>query len=175
MAQEWHMPRPGAACAACARAFELNEAFQAHLFEAAAGYERRDYCVACPVDATDALASWRSRRVAPGQKKAPPLDRATLLSMVERLEGAVDPQKRRFRFVLALLLWQKKTLNLRGTENTSEGEVWSFETKHGESRFAVHDPALAENELEQLSEQLDRLLAGDTAAVEELAVETADA
>lgn len=169
------MPRPALVCGGCARGFEVSESFQAYLFESAAGYERRDYCLACPADAGAALAHWRARRSESAPRKAAPLDRALLLSMVERLEGASDPGKRRFRFVLALLLWQKKVLTLRSTTQTLDGEVWNFETRRGEAAYAVHDPVLAESELGHLSEQLDRLLAGDAAASQELSLEALDA
>ena len=47
MTHEWLMPRRGELCSACQAAFEPGTAFNAYLYETDAGYERRDFCLAC--------------------------------------------------------------------------------------------------------------------------------
>lgn len=156
------MPRRADVCCTCSRAFDAGETLQVLLFEAAAGYERRDYCRACvPADApAAALAAWKTRRPAVSERKAVPFDREAIFGFFQRLDADAAAEKLQFRFVLALLLWRKRVLRFERAEPSDGGEVWHFAAPRGEPAFAVTRPELAEDELERLSEQLEAVLAG---------------
>jgi hypothetical protein len=156
------MPRRADACAACNRTFEVGDSLQALLFDAPAGYERRDYCLACtPAEvAASALAVWKTRRPAPTERKNVPFDREAIYGFFQRIEQDDAPEKLQFRFVLALLLWRKRVLRFDRSEPGPAGETWHFSTPRGDRVHAVARPELAEEELERLSEQLEAVLAG---------------
>jgi hypothetical protein len=156
------MPRRGETCLACRRAFEVGQTLRAYLFEAPAGYERKDYCGDCrPADELAAMGFWLTRRREPQARKAMAFDKAALLGFFERLENADTPEKRQFRFVLALLLWRRKALKLDDTRKVDGQELWRFSSASGERTYAVVQPDLNEERIEQLSRQLEQALSGE--------------
>ncbi len=162
MLADLKMPRRSDACQACGHAFGGGDRLQALLFEISAGYERRDFCIDCtpPELAAAALATWKTRRPAEVSRKAVPIDREAIHAFFQRLEEDQAPEKRQFRFVLSLLLWRKRVLKLDQADATPEGEVWRFSTVRGDKTYSVARPALDEDQLDQLSQQLEALLAG---------------
>jgi hypothetical protein len=161
------MARRAETCTACQRVFDVGETFQAFLYETPEGYARRDYCRACsPAAAQEAIGSWRTRRPDLSAKKAVPFDREAIYAFFERLEATDDPQRRQFRFVLALLLWRKKVLRLDQTVAEPAGEVWEFAAARSGTTFRVPRSELDEEQLEGLSAQLEQLLATGPAELE---------
>lgn len=162
MATEYQMPRRSERCCACDRRFEVGDAIQACLFETPGGYERRDYCVACPRPDDVPLAMWRTRRPEPAVPRATPFDREAILAFFRRLAGADTPAKLQLRFVLALLLWRKKVLVLDSSRTSDDGtETWHFTMPKTDNAYDIQRPDLDEARIEQLSAQLEALLAGE--------------
>jgi hypothetical protein len=158
---EWSMPRRGEACTGCHRPFAVGEPFVVHLYDAAAGYERREYCKHCqPPARPEPVAVWTTRRPAPAGKCNQSFDRATICGIFERLESAAAPAQVQLRFLLALLLWRKKVLRLERTAQADGWEVWEFVVVQTGATQRVARPDVDERQLEQLSSQLERLLAG---------------
>jgi hypothetical protein len=158
------MPRRGEACAGCHRHFAVGERFAVHLYEAADGYERREFCEQCPPPPQpEPVAAWQTRRPAPAAKRTATFDRETIFGIFERLENADQPAQVQLRFVLALLLWRKKVLRLEGTTATDGQEAWEFVVVQTGAAQRVVRPDLDEQQLEQLSTQLESLLAGEIA------------
>lgn len=161
MSNDWSMPPRTERCAACARAFEVGETFQACLIQVGEDYQRQDYCLTCPVPASPApVGVWRTRRPEPAARRLQPFDREAICAFFERLDGCDDPARLRFRFVLALLLWRKKVLKLEHTRTTDPGEAWEFAMPRTGATYVVPRPDLDVEQLEHLSDQLEHLLAG---------------
>lgn len=163
VSNDWSMPPRTERCAACGHPFEVGEAFQACLVQAGEDYLRQDFCLTCPppVD-PQPVGVWRTRRPEPATRRLQPFDREAICTFFERLDDTDDPARRRFRFVLALLLWRKKILKLDHTRTTDQGEVWEFSMPRTSASYLVPQPALDVEQLEHLSEQLERLLAGQS-------------
>ena len=158
------MPRRAEACVACARTFEVGETFRAYLYEAESGYARRDYCLGCtPPSEPVPLGSWKTRRPQPIEGKALRFDAEAIYTFFERLEDATEPRQVQFRFVLALLLWRKKVLVLEHTHESDGAEYWEFHAPKLNVTHRVERPTLDEQQLEDLSNQLEQLLAGRSA------------
>ncbi len=175
MSSEWTMPRRASACAGCQREFEIGEALQAFLYDTAEGYQRLDYCTACaPPEDPIPVGSWRTQRPVPATKKVQPFDREAIYGFFERLEDAEHENQLQFRFVLALLLWRKKVLKLERTASVGDREVWEFTAAQTGSPHRVERPALAEDQLEHLSAQLEQLLAGQPGDLDVAADVTAE-
>ncbi|TWT45639.1 hypothetical protein RAS1_20670 [Phycisphaerae bacterium RAS1] len=161
MATDWQMPRAAQTCGACGRSFQPGERFRACLFEQDAGYVRCDYCETClPQGILPPIGSWCAHVAEEGAKKAPAFDREAIYNFFCRLEDAEEPDKRQFRFVLALLLWRKKALKFERTTDAADGEAWEFSSDAGAARHRVPRPPIDEAQIEQLSRQLESLLAG---------------
>lgn len=162
MAIDWEMPRRGAACLACQKAFKPDEVLRACLVEAPEGYQRRDYCLNCePANVAGVVGSWKTRCPPAASKKTQVLDRAAIFELFAKLEDADTPERVQLRFVLALLLWRKKALKFIGAEAREELETWNFTTPKGDADYAVLRPDLGEDQLERLGEQLESLLTGE--------------
>ncbi len=161
MAGEWNMPRRTDACVGCRRTFEVGESLRAFLYRSEAGYERRDYCLRCEPPADPApLGTWKTRRPEPAARRVQAFDREAVCSFFECLEGARDPAQVQLRFVVALLLWRKKVLKLERTAELGDHDVWEFVVVRSGTVHRVERPDLDEAQLERLSTQLERLLAG---------------
>lgn len=161
MATEWNMPRHGHTCTTCGRTFEPGDAFQAYIYAAGEGFERRDVCLTCTPSGADApLGFWKTRRPIPTQRKHFAFDREAIFTFFTRLDEGGPPGRVQFRFVLALLLWRKKALKFLDSHDADGRELWRFTTPHGEQQFEIERPALDEQQVESLSVQLEQLLAG---------------
>ncbi len=161
MKSEWNMPRRAEVCAACRREFAPGEPLQACLYQTGEAYVRRDFCPTCAPPASPApLATWRTRRPAPTDRKTPAFDRHAIHQLFERLEEAGEPQQLQLRFVLALLLWRKRILRLDRTVGDRDLEIWEFTAPATGATHRVLRPELDEPQLERLSRRLEDLLAG---------------
>ena len=63
--------------------------------------------------------------------------------------------------MLALLLWRQKVLRLVDTVSDGAAETWQFVEPHGSETYSVSRPPLADEEIERLSTQLERLIGGE--------------
>lgn len=164
MPQDWTMPRRSDRCVACQREFTPGEALHVCLYDTPAGYERRDFCGACPPPAEPRpVGVWKSRRPEPGAagtRGALAIDKPALLAFLEQLADATDRRQVQFRFLLALLLWRKRALKLEGTRENAGVELWDFNDPRTGAAHAVARPDLDESELERLSSELESLIAG---------------
>lgn len=66
-----------------------------------------------------------------------------------------DPTDQKLRYVLALLLLQKRRLKLDGSRLVGDREVLEFTGAGGEGQFDVPDCKLADDEIEGLQDQLN--------------------
>jgi len=141
------------------------------------GFERIDYSV----EAWDGGARperlfsfWRTTVPEPTAGKTPFVDDEVLLDLLRRLEGDDRPQRRAFRFVLALVLLRKRVLRFggRAMQSVDEGasvERWRFTVAGSGDRAAgtepesldVVNPRLTDDDVRELTEQLSEILQGE--------------
>lgn len=163
MPQDWTMPRRGDRCVACQREFAIGDVLNVCLYDTPAGYERRDFCTACPPPTEpQPIGSWKSRRPdsSGGSRNPLAFDKAALLAVFEQLADATERRRMQFRFALALLLWRKRALKLEGTRDDGGLECWDFVDPRTGASHAVARPDLDESELERLSAELETIIAG---------------
>lgn len=166
MATEWQIPRSIYECEQCKRTFEVDEAYQAFVYETDEGYERLNYCVGCVEHArAESIGSWRAARPEPANTKAQKFDREAIYGFFVTLEDTEDLQKRQFRFVLALLLWRQKVIRFIDSAQDGEVETWHFVEPKSAQSFNVVRPPLDQDEIERLSDQLEKLMAGEAVSL----------
>ncbi|MDX2197448.1 MAG: hypothetical protein SF069_00580 [Phycisphaerae bacterium] len=161
---EWQIPRGAHRCTVCTHEFEPGEHYVARIYDVKEGLVRSDYCAGCAEQsAPDFIGTWRARRPELSARKHATLDRAALLQFFQHLTpGPEETEKLQFRFVLALLLWRQKVVRLVDTVNDESGaETWQFVEPHANESYSVIRPPLADEEIERLSTQLERLIGGD--------------
>jgi hypothetical protein len=88
------------------------------------------------------------------------MDVESVYAMFEGLQAALEPQQKQLRFVLALLLWRRRVLKLTDTQYQDDREVWHFTAPARDAVHLVDRPPLSENEIDQLSAQLEALISG---------------
>ena len=157
---DWDISETSLVCAGCESTFQEEQELFSALYDEQASFARRDYCPNCweSVDKGEAFSFWRTRIPRKEQKNRQFVDDETLMDFFRRLENEESRGKRNFRYVLSLLLMRKKLLRFR-TGIRSEGgeELVLYEPKsHVEHR--VYDPQLAEDEIEQVREQIGQVL-----------------
>jgi hypothetical protein len=159
---DWQLPSRSEACKTCGRAFEVGETFRATLYDSPAGFERCDFCLTCrPTTQAAPLGAWKTRRPQPSAPKSQPFDREAIYRLFQQLEESEDPARVRFRFVLALLLWRKRVLRFVQSQSARGGEIWHYTDLAGKLEYRVLRPELDEQQIAELSQQLERVLGGE--------------
>jgi hypothetical protein len=102
-----------------------------------------------------ALGYWRLTVPARDQTRRQTLDPDALLRQFEQLCEDANPAREKFRYVLALLLVQRRRLRITQTRNDAEGTVLELSGLQGEGPFEVRDPELAESEVAALQQELE--------------------
>jgi hypothetical protein len=72
-----------------------------------------------------------------------------------QLTEQAAPPEQKLRYVVALLLLQKRRLKLDGSRMEGDREVLEFTGARGEGQFEVPDCQLADEEIEGLQDQLN--------------------
>jgi len=67
-----------------------------------------------------------------------------------------------------LILMRKRLLKYEGNVHEGEGEVWLMRLRGDERQHRVHNPQLAEEQLEAVGQQLGSILHEDVSAFAEL-------
>jgi hypothetical protein len=173
MAKDYNITKTTGHCTVCGREMQPGEEFVATVREAPEEAEeqfvRRDYCLACWPAAPDQepgdpalLGTWRSQIPQPRGKKRTFVDEDLLVQFFERLEGAAEPVKVQFRFVLALILMRKKRLVYDRSEPRPDGcDAWTMHFRGSDDRCEVIDPHLDEDQIAEVSQQLGEILEGE--------------
>jgi len=167
MAKEYNISKTAGRCTACDRPLEDGEEMVAAVREVGEELLREDYCPACwdaepRADAPDVLGVWRTHVPAPQEKKKLFVDDEVLRNFFERLEGADEPAKVSFRYVLALVLMRKKLLVYdRMTRDDDGTETWQMHFKGSDRTHHVIDPKMDPEKVSEVSEQLGAIMEGE--------------
>jgi hypothetical protein len=102
-----------------------------------------------------ALGYWRL--TVPARDHAPRrvLDPDALLRHFEQLCEDANPARENFRYVLALLLVQRRRLRITQTRSDADGSVLELAGMQGEGPFEVRDQQLSESEIAALQNELE--------------------
>lgn len=177
---EWKIAKPSQACTLCSGSFKPGHGYFSALFEKEKTFERRDYCAECfKTHRPENVYSYWLTHVADeddDEPKRPVLDAESVLEFFRRLGSDQDPQRRAFRFVLALMLTRKKVLKLGGSSRNATGEeLLVFVERRGGERHEVSALQMDEQSLTSAGEQLGRLLGLTPAETAPQAPEDAEA
>ncbi len=108
------------------------------------------------------FSHWRYTVPEAGKKPDIQIDDAVLVDLFERLADDERPQRVAFRYILALVLLRKRKLQLLSREENGGGEVWNLRFRGTDGApLQVKNPNIAEEEIQDLSEQLGEILQGD--------------
>jgi len=160
--REWdnYLTKPGT-CSVCRKTFEEHENYYAVLMDVPSGFQRRDFCETCWDDhhRDQAFSFWQAKMPAGEEKRKLFVDDQILMQIFKRLLETNDEDKRPFTFVLALILMRKRLVKYVGTEQNNDQEWWVVRFSGREDELRIKNPNLTEQQLEEIREQLDEVLA----------------
>lgn len=107
------------------------------------------------------IGHWRCIVPEPVQAQHKPLDADALMRYFEQISEDTNPTQEKFRYVLALLLLQKRRLKLDGTRRDGEIEYLQLSGTRGEAPVEVRDHHLADEEIQQIQQGLNTQLAAE--------------
>ncbi|MHC4982525.1 MAG: hypothetical protein ACYTF6_05080 [Planctomycetota bacterium] len=166
MAKDYDIDKAAGRCFQCHRQLQVGEEFVATVKEAGEQFQREDFCNTCwggrPQDQPAPLAAWRSHIPRPEDNKRLLVDDDVIVNFFERLDGADEPAKINFRFILALVLMRKKLLLYDRMRKEPDGrEVWLLHFRGDERTHEVIDPHMDDEKIAEVSQQLTQVMEVD--------------
>lgn len=107
---------------------------------------------------TGTLAQWRGVVPDNGKKPKPTTNDAALFDCFDRLAGALEPEKLKFRYVVALLLLRKKKLKFDDARRTANGDFLQVRDGRTGKRVEVIDPHLSADDMDVIQTEVFRVL-----------------
>ena len=104
---------------------------------------------------TGAIGHWTSTVPLPETTKTKPLDADALMRYFEQMSEDANPVQEKFKYVLALLLLQKRRLQLDGSRHDGDIEYLEVSGNRGEGPYEVRHFELSDDETEQLQRDLN--------------------
>ena len=95
------------------------------------------------------------------ETKTAPMNANSLMRYFEQLGEDLNPAQEKFRYILSLLLLQKKKLKIQNTRLDGDIEYLELIGMHGEGPFEVKQHNLSNEEIEQLQQDLNSHLAAE--------------
>jgi hypothetical protein len=105
------------------------------------------------------LGYWRNRvaETTTGPKRT--LDADTVMAYFEQLSDNGNPQEEKFRYIMALLLLQKRRLRIEASRFEGEVELLQLWGTRGDGPYEIRNQQLAPDEIDQLQAELNAKLA----------------
>ncbi len=124
-------------------------------------YVRVDYSEeGWPGPVENSIGFWKHRIPDVVSDKPKPPDADDLLTYFEQLTEDANPARDKLRYVLGLLLLQKRRLKMDGTRRDGDTEFLQLIGSHGEGPYEVQDFDLSDDELQTLQQSVSALLTG---------------
>jgi hypothetical protein len=149
----------GKTCSASGEELKPGAECYSILVEENGRFTRRDFSTAGwngPPE--NVVGYWRTTVPEQNDDKPKPLDADTLLNSFEQLAEDANPAQEKLRFVMALLLVQKRRLKLDGSRRDGEIEFLQLVGSHGEGPYEVREFDLTADERQQLQTAVDAFL-----------------
>lgn len=146
-------------CATTGRPLLPGEKFRSMLLDDAGQFVRKDYSAdAWPGAPDNAIASWAGTVPEIHQKRRLTFDADLLMECFGRLAEETDPEKVRFRYVIALLLLRRKQLRFEDVRRDGDQEYLQLKCPKTGNAFEVVDPHLSEADIAKVQEEVVKVL-----------------
>ena len=146
-------------CALTGRELKAGERYYSVLLDEGGTFTRKDYALEVwQGPPAGAFSFWQGRLAAGNTPRRPIIDDEMLVECFQRLEGDEDPNKRSFRFVLALLLMRRRRFKLAETRQDGGQEVLVLRCTRTGVQHEVFDPGMSDEELEGVQDDVFRAI-----------------
>lgn len=160
MTAAFEIQGPSRQCAASGRELKPGDRIFSVLAEDAGKFVRIDYAAdAWTGPPAGAIAYWSGRIPASDRPKKPTFNDALLVDCFNHLQGAIEPERVNFRYVVTLLLMRRKRLKFEDSQRRPDGTTVLIvrDAKSG-ATWEVADPKLNEAEITRVQDEVFRLL-----------------
>lgn len=154
---EYHVKPLGKTCAATGEPLAPGSVVHSVLVDRLGESQRLDFSpdgwAGSPPEGT--IAHWVTMVPVEDVTDAPrPLDPEELFQFFEQLVEEMNPAQEKIKYLLALLLMQKKRLRLEGTVADDDGGRLLLAGSQGEGPFEIRDQELSAEEIAALQREL---------------------
>jgi len=159
--ENWSVRRFSKVCDQCEKEFADKEMIFSRLSFDKGEDVREDFCKECWNSKDPGLSSWKTQYLVP----PPPIEEAVKKenaeSLLRKLMAKENEEDLNAIFILTVMLERKKILVERDIQKTEDGrKLRVYEHRKTNESFAVIDPELKLDELEQVQEEVVVLLGG---------------
>lgn len=162
--QDWKISRRNNKCSQSNVKFADGETFYTCIFDdpESEGFLRKDYSEAAWKELGDTLepfSFWRSTcKYPPVEEESTGMEHESAETMLRRMVEEDDAATENARYILALMLERKKTLHPVGVKETESSRLLLYEHRATGDVIIIRDPQLRLAEVEQVQEEVSRLL-----------------
>ena len=159
--ENWSVRKCSTVCDQCEKAFTDREHIFSRLSFEQGEYVREDYCEACWSRSEPGLSSWKTQYLVPPPPAEEVVRKENAESLLRKLMAKENEEDLNAIFILTVMLERKKILVERDVKAAEDGrKLRVYEHKKTNESFAVIDPQLKLDELEQVQEEVVVLLGG---------------
>ena len=159
--ENWSVRKCSKVCDQCEKEFADKENIYSRLSFEQGGYLREDFCKTCWEKADSGLSSWKTQYLVPPPPMEEAVKKENAESLLRKLMAKENEEDLNAIFILTVMLERKKILVERDVQKTENGrKLRVYEHKKTNESFAVIDPELKLDELEQVQEAVVILLGG---------------
>ncbi len=153
---DYQVQAPTRRCVATGRDLRPGERYHSVLRDREGKFVREDYAAdAWPGPPPDIYGHWTGRVPSANDGvRRPPVDDEMLVECFQRLDGAVEPAKVHFRYVVALLLMRRKRFKF---EDAASEILTLRDTRTGD-RVTVADPGLSDEQMSAVQDEVFQVL-----------------
>jgi len=163
-AMEYSFRSIGRTCAATGVELTPGTLCRSALIERDGRFDRLDFALSAWTQAPEGtIGHWRSRVPVPTAPQMRRIDPDDLMGRFEQLEDEGHEHVRRLRYVLALLLLQRKRLELEDSRSDEAFDVLILVGTKGEGPFEVRDERLGPEEIAAIQRELLAQIAAEDA------------
>jgi hypothetical protein len=146
-------------CAITGRQLEPGEKYYSVLTDDGGKFHRADYSAEAWQGPPDrAFSFWAGRIPAADDTRRPKIDDEMLLDCFHRLEGAAEPGRINFRYIIALLLMRRKRFRFDEARMDNDQEILVLRCAKTGDRYRVVNPRLSEAEMAAVQEEVFKVL-----------------
>ncbi len=159
--ENWSVRKCSRICDKCEKEFADRESIYSRLSFDQGAYVREDFCKECWIEAGPGLSSWKTQYLLPPPPAQEAVKKENAESLLRKLMAKENEEDLNAIFILTVMLERKKILVERDVKTADDGrKLRVYEHKKTNESFAVIDPQLKLDELEQVQEEVVVLLGG---------------